>query len=245
VTFVYDPDTDEYKPDPEREGAPETGVRFVLYEVDLLGQPISQDEIGYADLVDQGDASAEDIVLHLAVVAHGTTVLEYRTSLDIEQSGGTLGVHGALQGAGNLTLDFDIEATSAVVGERTTLDVAFDLRVDARDFSITGSVSGVEEAVEGEGTIELVVRHQDDSVRLAVDGAEGQIDGSVFVNGALFATVTGDAADPVIASASGEPLTLGEWLVLRHIIDGVEDVFDFLEDLLDPVDELIILAIIL
>jgi len=57
--------------------------------------------------------------------------------------------------------------------------------------------------------------------------------------------VTGDAGDPVIASANGDPLTLGEFLVLRHIVDGVEDVFDFLEDLLDPVDELVILASIL
>ena len=64
-------------------------------------------------------------------------------------------------------------------------------------------------------------------------------------DGALFATVTGDAEDPVIASATGEPLTFLQLLALRRIVDGVEDVFDFLEDLLDPVDELIILAIIL
>ena len=245
VTFVYDPETDEYTQDPERAGAPDQGVRFVLYEIDLTGRPIVEDEVGSADLVDEGDESAEDIVLHLTVVAHGTTVLEYRTTLDDTPTGGTLGVHGALQDQAGLRLDFDIEASSALVGDRTTLDVAFDLRVSARDFSISGSVSGVEEGVEGEGSVELTVRHRDDSIRLSVDGEGGEIDGSVFVNGNLFATVIGDATDPVIASASGEPLTLGELLVLRHIIDSVEDVFDFLEDLLDPVDELVIIAIIL
>jgi hypothetical protein len=245
VTFVYDPETDEYTQDPDRPGAPATGVRFVLYEVDLAGRPIVAEEIGYADLVDEGDGSAEDVVLHLTVVAHDTTVLEYNITLDIGLVGGALGVHGALRDQAGRRLDFDIDATSARLGDQTTLDVAFDLRVDARDFSITGTVSGVEEGVEGEGTVELVVQHRNDSIRLSVTGAGGQIDGSIFVNGSLFATVTGDAADPVIASATGEPLTFREFLVLRHIIDSVEDVFDFLEDLLDPVDELVILAIIL
>ncbi|MDH3205685.1 MAG: hypothetical protein OEO79_03695 [Gemmatimonadota bacterium] len=245
VTFVYDPDSDEYTQDPEREGAPSTGVRFVLYETDLAGFPIVEEEIGYADLVDDGDESAEDVAIHLTVVAHETTVLEYTVTLDELETGGALAVHGALQDHDGVQLDFVIEATATNVGEQTRLDVAFDLRVDVRDFSIVGSVTGIEEAVEGDGHVDLVVRHRNDSIRLAVDGQGGQIDGSIFVNGRLFATVTGDASDPVIASGSGEPLTFRELLVLRHIIDGVEDVFDFLEDLLDPVDELIILAIIL
>ena len=245
VTFVYDPDTDEYTQDPERPGAPATGVRFVLYETDLAGFPIVEEEIGYADLIDDGDESVEDVALHLTVVAHETTVLEYTVTLDEVETGGTLAVHGALQDHDGVRLDFDIEATATNVGEQTRLDVAFDLRVDVRDFSVVGSVTGIEEGLEGEGHVELVVRHRTDSIRLSVDGEGGQIDGSVFVNGRLFATVTGDASDPVIASGSGEPLTLRELLVLRHIIDGVEDVFDFLEDLLDPVDELVILAIIL
>jgi hypothetical protein len=244
-TFVYDPETDEYAVDPERDGAPVTGVRFVLYEVDLLGTPMVDEEIGYADLVDEGDESTEDVSLALTVVAHETTVLEYRTTLDVRLTGGSLGVHGALQDEVGRRLDFDIDATATKVLEHTSLDVAFEMRVDARDFSIVGSVSGVEEGVEGDGSVELVVRHRDDSVRVDVDGAAGRIDGSIFVNGALFATVTGDASNPDIASATGESLTLREILVLHRIVDGAEDIFDFLEDLLDPVDELVLLAIIL
>lgn len=246
TTFVYDPETDHYVADSERNDAPETGIRFILYETDLLGTPVSQEEIGYADFVDEGDDSAEDIVLHLTVFAHETTVLDYRTTLDVLQTGGTLGVHGFLADPDGGRLDFDIDATSTQVGEGDPLiDVVFELSVDERDFSITGTVSGVDDNVEGDGTVELVVRHADDSIRLDVEGEAGQIDGSVFVNGSLFATVTGDASDPDIASATGDPLTLREILVLHRIVDGVEDVFDFLEDLLDPVDELVILAIIL
>ncbi len=246
ATFVYDFVADEYVKDPSRTDAPETGVRFVLYETDFLGDPVSEDEIGHADLIDEGDDSVEDIALHLVVVAYETTVLDYRTTLDVLPSGGTLGVHGALQEPDGPRLDFDIDATSTVVGEgEAMLDVAFQLAVDSHDFSITGTVSGIEDAVEGDGSIELIVRHGDDSIRLDVEGENGQIDGSVFVNGSVFATISGDASDPVIVSATGEPLTLRERLALHRIFDGAEDVFDFLEDLLDPVDEIIILAIIL
>jgi hypothetical protein len=245
TTFVYDPEADRYVTDAERQDAPATGVRFVLYEVDLLGRPVVDEEIGYADLVDEGDESAEDVALSLTAVAHETTVLEYRITLDLQASGGTLGVHGALQDEVGRRLDFDIDLTAAKTGAQTLLDIAFELRIDARDFSIVGTLSGIENAFEEDGSIEIIARHQDDSIRLDVTGSAGQLDGSVFVNGALFATVTGDASNPTIASATGDPLTLGEWLVLRHIVDGAEDVFDFIEDLVDPVDELVLLAIIL
>jgi hypothetical protein len=36
-----------------------------------------------------------------------------------------------------------------------------------------------------------------------------------------------------------------EALVLRQMVDSAEDVFDLFEDLLDPMDELILLALIL
>jgi hypothetical protein len=243
-TFVYDPDVDDYRLDPDREGAPETGVRFIIYEVDGSGRPIVEEEIGHADLVDEGDGSAEDISLRLSAVANEETVLDYRVTLDEDGNRGALTVHGHLQGD-NVRLDFDIEAVGTRLGERTTLDVAFDMRVDARDFSITGSVSGVEEGEEGEGDVEVTVRHRDHSLRVAVEGEAGQLDGSVFLNGDLFATITGDAEEPTILGASGNELTFGEMLVLRHVMDTIEDVFDFLEDLLDPVDELVILAFIL
>ena len=107
---------------------------------------------GYADLIDEGDGSAEDIVLHLTVVENETTVLDYRTMLDENANRGALTVHGFLHGDG-VRLDFDIEAVGTETEAHTTLDVAFDLRVDARDFSITGNVSGIEEGTGGLGNI--------------------------------------------------------------------------------------------
>ena len=245
ATLVYDPTLDQYVVDSLRTGAPATGVRFVLYEVDLGGTPILAEEIGYADLIDEGDTSDEDVALRLVVVANDLTVLDYATTLDLTLTQGALTVEGFLQGENGLRLDFDIEAVGTHFFNQSTLEVTFDLGVDARDFRITGTVSGIQEGIEGEGDVDLLVRHGSHSIRLDVSGVAGQMEGSVFVNGGSFATVSGSAANPTILSASGEPLTTGEILVLRHIIDVVEDVFDFLEDLVDPVDEIVILGIIL
>ena len=244
ATFVYKPDTDDYGLAPGRTGAPETGVRFILYAVDETGTPIVEEETGYADLIDEGDGSVEDIVLHLIVVDHDVTALDYRTTLDASEGRGELTVAGFLQGD-DVRLDFDIGAVGTDSDGVKTLDVAFELSVHARDFSIVGSVRGVEEGVEGEGDIEVTVRHGAESMSLDMHGAEGTIDGSVFVNDHLFATVSGPAENPTFLGSSGDPLTWSEFLVLRQIVDSVEDIFDFLEDLLDPVDELVILGIIL
>ena len=243
-TFVYDPATDDYAVDPDRAGAPSTGVRFIVYAVDATGTPIVEQELGYADLVDEGDNSAQDIVLHLTVVENGNTILDYRTSADNEAGRGTLTVDGFLRGDG-VRLDFSIEASGRESGGRTTLDVSFEMRVDARDFRITGSVRGVEEGNDGEGDIDVTVRHRDQSLRVDVRGSDNHIDGSVFLNGEVFATVTGDADAPTFLGASGEPLTGLEYLVLGRVFDTAEDVFDFLEDLVDPVDDLILLGVVL
>jgi hypothetical protein len=243
-TFVFDPASDDYRVDPDRAGAPATGVRFIIYAVDEAGTPILAEETGYADLVDEGDGSAEDIVLHLTVVHMEDTVLDYRTTLDVDVGGGALTVGGFLFGDG-VRLDFDLELAARESGESTLLDITFDLRVDARDFSIAGAVQGIEENDEGEGEIDITVRHRADSIRVDVHGVSGTLEGTIYVNEAIFATVSGPADDPTFVGAAGQALTWGEFLVLRQIFDTVEDVFDFVEDLVDPVDELIILGIIL
>jgi hypothetical protein len=244
-TFVYDPALDRYAVDSTRTDAPANGVRFVVYDVDEGGTPIVAEEIGYADLIDEGDASAEDVALRLVVVANDVTVLEYATTLDIGLGQGSLTVAGFVQGDNGARLDFDIAATGRHFFGYSTLDLEFDLAVEARDFSIAGRVSGVQEGVEGEGDVDLMVQHGSHSVRLDVSGENGILDGAVSIDGALYATIDGPAANPTILSADGDALTTEEMLVLWHIVDVVEDIFDFLEDLVDPVDEIVVLGVIL
>ena len=245
ATFVYDPDADEYVVDPDREGAPASGVRFVLYEVDAAGTPILEEEIGHADLVDEGDESAEDVALRLTVVAHERTALDYRTTVDIGVPWAEITVAGFLQDEGGVQLDFGITARGEQSTAGGSLDITFDLGIAARGFSISGSVSGVENGGEGAGEVELVVTHRRHTLDVDVTGADGQLDGSIYLDGNLFATVSGDAGNPTLLSGDGDPLTFGETLVLQRILDALEDVFDLLEDLVDPVDELVLLGIVL
>jgi len=242
-TFVYDPATDDYVLDPEREGAPATGVRFILYEVDGSGTPIVGEEIGHADLVDEGDTSSEQIALHLTAVANGRTHLDYRTTLDGSDGEGALTVAGFVQGDGEARLDFDVQVAGEVVDSRDQVDLDFDLDVASRDFEIDGRVRGIGEDEAGE--IDVTVRHGTDSFQLLASVANQTIDGSIRLNGELFATASGPADDPTFTNANGLALSGIEILVLVAIADSVEDVFDLVEDLIDPVDNLVILGALL
>ncbi|MEM7418086.1 MAG: hypothetical protein AAF389_21535, partial [Gemmatimonadota bacterium] len=247
TTFVYDPQSDDYQPDLTRTDAPETGVRFVIYEVDASGVPIVESEIGYADLIDEGDNSAEDIVLRLIVVEQDSTLLDYRVTLDHDATSGALTVLGFFAGD-EAQLDFDIAVNANEVGDVTTLDITFDFGVEAHGLSVFGSLTGIEDGNDdGPGRIDITMQNRRDTVRIQLEAdGQGMGDGSVNVNGDVFATMTVAAGEePVFLNAAGEPLSGVEILVLVRIFDVVEDVFDFLEDIVDPVDELVLLGFIL
>jgi hypothetical protein len=238
-TFVYDLEFENYRVDPERDGAPATGVRFITYATDAAGRPIVGQETGYADLVDEGDGSAEDVALHLLVRQGAAAVLDYSIRADDTGHGGTLAVGGFLQGADRLEFTVDVE------GRHDELDVDFDLGIDARDFEVSGSVYGAKEGESGEGEIEIHARHGTHSFTVDVTGDDDMIDGTIELDDRLFATVSGPAAAPVFLGASGRPLTPLELLVVLHLVDVSEDLFDLLEDLVDPADNLIFLGAIL
>lgn len=243
-TFVYDRATDEYVVDPDRTGAPSNGVRFVLYEVDARDRPTGA-EIGYADLMDEGAGSAADIKLRWVAVQSGKTVLDYSTSVDESDGDGRVTVDGFLVDDRD-RLDFSVDVRGRRSGSRTLLDLDFDLRVDRRDFRVTGEVRGVEDGVEkGGGSVTISVKHQAHAVRLELDGSPGAVDGSIFVDGNLFATITGDPDNPDVKGAGGEPVTAGEALVVLAVVKVVDDVFQLVEDLVDPVHELVALGWVL
>ena len=247
TTFIYDPSSDDYQPDLTRSDAPATGVRFVIYDVDAAGTPIVENEIGYADLIDEGDGSVEDIVLRLIVVENEVTLLDYRTTLDHDATSGALTVKGFFA-SDEGRLDFDLSLEAEEVDDKTMLDIAFEFGVAERGMSVVGSVTGIEDGNDdGPGRIDITMSNPMDKVQIVVeaDGA-GMADGSVRVNDNVFATVTVvEGEEPVFLNAAGEPLSGVEILVLVRIFDVVEDVFDFLEDIVDPVDELVLLGAIL
>ena len=78
-----------------------------------------------------------------------------------------------------------------------------------------------------------------------MEGDGETLDGEITLNGRTFVTVSGDAQQPTLVNASGAPLTGQELLVVLSIIDTIDDVFDLVEELVEPVDNLIVLAWVL
>lgn len=244
-TFVYDPATDDYVVDPHRTGAPAAGVRFVLYEVDGQGRPRPGREIGHADLVDEGAGSVADVQLRWVVVESGKTVLDYRTSVDESGSEDRVTVDGFVVDDG-ARLDFSIDLKGRTSAGKTLLDMNFDLRVDGRGFRVTGEVRDVEEGNDnGGGSLVLAVKHQAHALRVEMAGSGGTVDGTILLDGRLFATITGDGDHPEVKGASGDPVTAEEAVVVLTVVKIVDDVFDLLEDLLEPVHQLLVLGWIL
>lgn len=243
-TFVYDPDIDEYRPDLTLEGAAPTGVRFLLYEVDANGKPIPGEEIGYADLVDEGDGSVEDIVLRLRVVQRSATLLDYRTTLDHDATSAALTVDGFLIGDGT-RLEFDVALAAEGAEDGAQIDLQFELGVPEHDLTVVGHVSGVEEEEGGQGDVVLDIRSGADHIGVEMTGANGVLDGTVLVNGAPFALVRGAAGDPDVTDPSGDALTLSEVVLLHGIVKVVEDVFELVEDVVEPVGAIVLLGFIL
>lgn len=238
ATFVYDPDAEDWVVDPDRDGAPETGVRFILYER-VGGVPDPTQERGWADLIDEGDGSAEDVALRLRVTEAGSTTMDYGLRADHDGDRGLVVVEGFVVGDGQ-RLDFDVSVEGREGG---AAEIGFDLAVDARDFVVGGTVRGSDDSDDGE--VDLSARHRAHSVDLEVRSTDGVMDGRIDLDGAAFVQVSGSSDDPVFTRPDGTPLRPLEVVALLRVVDFAEDVFDLVEDVLDPVGDLVALGFVL
>ncbi len=240
TTFVIDPGTGEYVPDPSRTGAPANGVRFILYRVDDDDQPILSEEIGYVDLVDGGD-DIEPVALTLTAVAEGVTFLQYGVVADFAETEGMVQVDGFItDGVERLNFSLDVSASSS--GGVETFDLDVQVALASGDLEIDATVSGLSADGSESGSVALFVRYGDESIQVDMEGDETQISAEFRVNGTLFATASGDPESPVITRPDGEPLSAAEIEVLVHIIHLAEDVFEFFGELLEPAGEIIALG---
>src|SRR5437016_10219653 len=80
TTFQYEANDPAVVP-----GAPSNGVRFILYALDLAGQPIATQPIGRADFMDESSGNTQ--TLHVLVVGTTTdppvTYLDYAVSVTV------------------------------------------------------------------------------------------------------------------------------------------------------------------
>lgn len=247
-TLVWNPETGEYEVDPDRTGAPASGVRFVMYAIDpATGEPAEPlDELGHVELVDE---SAEDTGLRLRVRAVDTTgdspleLLNYFVDGSLEVSGESrveLLSRGFLDD-GTDRLDFDLATEVVVPPQGTTAQLiatyALALREGAAVILDLGADVDLESPDSGTLQLELAVENDGDVVRLTVD-VDGQqnMEGTVSFNGETVVEIGGTAAEPTFTRPDGSELTAEEREALRDMVEAVEEILDFAESLFSVFD---------
>ena len=226
VTFTYDPETG-YGPS-ELTGAPENGVRFIVYAVNpISGVPIEPlVEVGHADIVTTETPSA--VTVRIELVSAGVTYLDYLVGATGSASALTVTVSGFVSNGDdrvNFDLDHHFSSTSVAVDYNLTVPTRGGFRIDFEGDATDGAVTSTLEARGPHGTV-------------IVSGEQNSTSGTfeVEVNGELFATITKSGSEPaVITGADGEALSEEELEALQAVIGVFFDGFDFFEDLLDPV----------
>jgi len=241
-TFIYDGLGHRWVVDSTRTGAPANGVRFITYEPNGV-EPDATKPTGYADLIDLGATSA-GIALRLVVVEGTFTVLDYHTTLEGANGIGHVTVDGFLQNR-NDKLEFDVDIKGGNTNGVDRGDITFGLAIASRAFHVEGHVHSEKSNGAEHSTVDLSVKHSFASFGVQVANDLGALSGVVKLNDAPFATVSGRDGAPVFKTPSGGDLSVAEGLVLWKIFDVTKDVFDLFGHLIDPIDDLIILAFIL
>lgn len=235
TTYVYDPAQHRYVADPARAGAPASGVRFILYDVDpQTGEPLTAQEVGYADLVDEGLARPSGIGLHLTVVAGGIAFVDYRVVADGDADHGTLGVDGLVTD-GTTRVTIQVAASAHRTSGGSEGSVNFRIAIPDRDFTVTAEAHGTSSGESHAGTLDLAIHSGETTIGVSMKESDHVVDGSFTVNGHLFATVHGSGENVDIRGAGGHELTADERQMLFGIVQLTGSIGEMFAALLGPV----------
>lgn len=248
ATFVYDGGLDAYVLDGSLGGAPDNGVRFIMYTLDpqsrLPALPLHP--IGYVDLIDRSDAVS--------------TRLRVRA---FEQTGGgsvpvaDYVVDGAF-GSVSTGIVVNLIADGFIQDRNGRFDFVLDELLETDDTADLTIVSLVHEVVSDEGTrVELEVdgdlandgsfsdlayrfdiRGTPGVTRVDLDILNGLQDGTIRHEGSVEAVVGGTVSEPTFARAGGGGFTASQLAALDEILFGIDDVLILADELYWPLGEL-------
>jgi hypothetical protein len=230
VTFVYNEETGLYEAS-ELPGAPENGVRFVVYAINPISGQIIEPaiEVGHADIVVTETASSATVRIEL--VSGDVTFLDYSVAAIPAADGGTIAVSGFVTN-GDDRVNFDLDTRVELEDEEMSLTADYSLvvptrggfRIDFEGVRSSGTTTSTLQARGPHGTVTITGSHSGDSGTFEVE-----------VNGEAFATITYTTGEaPEIVGADGEPLTEQETEALAMAFAIFIQGFDIVEDLLDP-----------
>ena len=242
TTFVYDTLSGGYVPRFSRSGAPDNGVRFILYAVNpFTGAPEVTAEVGHADLFDLGSVAGPEIALQFIVVSEGDIFLDYSVTAVGGQSGGSVSIEGfAGQSADRLSFGVEAQTTSADASAAT--DVRFTIDIPERGFDVRADFSTLDSEQGETGSVDIRVRHRGDVIRILMDGGAVSAEASFLVNGELFATATVGNGGPIVRGADGGELSAEELQALHAILRLAGGLTRMFGELMAPAGRLIEVA---
>jgi hypothetical protein len=231
-------------------GGPANGVEFVLYAVDpITGDIVSPlNPVGKAQLLDESVGLSAK--LHILVQDNAaTTYLDYAATLTAGVGSVTVTVTGLVtngaSGGANKTLSFSVSATltltTATVHAAFTLnnpalsvvlDAAATSAMGSETVSVTFTFTRPGETVRLQGSI-ATTSHVLDT-----------LSAEIRVNGQVYATVAGNASGVTFYDKDGNVITDAGAQhdvleALDHLRHAVEHTLDFIEDLFDPIENLL------
>jgi hypothetical protein len=235
TTWVYDASQLRYVIDPARSGAPANGVRYILYAVNPLDHTVlAEAEIGYADLTDEGDSTANAVSLRLRAVSHDVVFVEYQVGLAGSAEAAAVQVNGTFfDGTRHLT--FALQAHGAHTPAAESQEVRARLAVPEAAFELTSTARASADLAHGTQHFEHAIDIDGHVFAILADGAAEAARATVAVDGTPFAQVNVNGSTTVILGADGQPLPAAQREALGQLFGLFDQVSAALTRLLEPV----------
>lgn len=235
TTWVFEVSQQRYVRDPARSGAPANGVRYILYAVNPLDHRVLPEaEIGYADLTDEGDTTANAGVLRLRAVSHDVVFVDYRVGLAGSAGAASVEVNGTFfDGTRHLT--FGLQAHGVITQATESQEWSARLAVPADAFELTTAARATTDLVHGTQHVEQAIGIGGHEFAIAADHDGDAAQATMAVDGAPFARIDIRGSTIVIVGADGRPLPAGEREALGQLFGLFHQVAAALTRLLEPV----------
>jgi hypothetical protein len=207
-------------------GAPGNGVRFILYDVDLVQRAIKQPlaPVGHLDLTDESTPAAA--ALRLVVVIANATLLDYQASASFTTSSISFSAEGVVSD-GETSVEFQLTQR---ISAGPTITVNYRLAVPENDVSLS-----LDATATGSGsTITLTIQDGGNTTAVHVTETAQGITGTITHNGRTVINISGTSQDPVFTDVNGNALTQAHLDALEALADMIDVVFDAFDALLGP-----------
>jgi len=234
TTFVWDTGDSMYVAS-DLTGAPANGVRFIWYEVNFDGIPVTPlTPLGHADLMDESTAEVARLEVLVVRDEGDETLADYFVQGEVDTTATSATVTLRSEGFfsdGTTDLDFITQVVIFSSDTEERLETSVDL--EGADGTITLELEEAfsDAGASADGTFTIAGGGNEASFEFAGEGEEQveSIEGSMSFNGEEVVVFSGEADDPEFTQPDGSALTeeLAEALAGMWVAFGATFLFAF------------------